>query len=72
MTSTICAVEPLKVGDRLELFIDDYLIESMQGDVEQKLLKPEPKEVVLVTDAPWEGNTSGYYSFFEDGDVYSK
>lgn len=58
------------IGSRLELFIDDYLIESLDGDISRKLMLPEPKEVVLVTDEPWEGNTSGYYSLFQDGDVY--
>ena len=32
--------------------------------------RPEPKEVVLVTDQPWEGNTSAYYTVFRDGDRF--
>lgn len=58
------------MGNRLELFVDDYLIDAIQGDVQLQLLKPEAQEVVLVTDKPWEGNTSGYFTFFQDGDVY--
>ena len=42
----------------------------MDGDVAQYLHRPEPKEVVLVTDAPWEGNTSAYYTIFRDRDRY--
>jgi len=64
------AAEPIDIGSRLELFIDNHLIEKTTGDVTQEMLKPEPKEVVLVTDSPWEGNTSGYYSLFQDGDLY--
>lgn len=64
-----CA-EPVDVGNRLELFTDDHLISDIKGDVRQQLLRPEPKEVVLVTDEPWEGNTSGYYTCFQDGDLY--
>ena len=58
------------IGNRLELFVDDFLIEKRTGDVEQHLHRPEPKEVVLTTDAPWEGNTSAYYTLFRDGDRY--
>ncbi len=64
------ADEPLDIGSRLELFVDDYLIGEMTEDVHQQLIEPEPREVVLVTDEPWEGNTSGYYSLFRDGDIY--
>jgi hypothetical protein len=62
--------EPIEIGDRLELFVDDYLIASIDGDVSQQLMQPEPKEVVFVADQPWEGNTSGYYTFMQDGDRY--
>ncbi|MBM4091945.1 MAG: hypothetical protein FJ276_21320 [Planctomycetes bacterium] len=62
--------EPAAMGDRLELFVDGFLIEATSGDVTQVLHKPEPKEVVLVTDSPWEGNTSAYYTIFRDGDRY--
>lgn len=58
------------MGSRLELFVDDFLIEELSGDAVQQLHRPEPKEVVLVTDAPWEGNTSAYYTIFRDADRY--
>tara|TARA_R110002095_G_scaffold190094_2_gene167788 strand:- start:2505 stop:3884 length:1380 start_codon:yes stop_codon:yes gene_type:complete len=69
VTPSLCA-EPVDIGNQLELFVDNHLISKIHGDVQQQLLKPEPKEVVFVTDAPWEGNTSGYYTFFQDGDIY--
>jgi hypothetical protein len=56
---------PLDIGARRELFVDDWLIASMTG-AELKLHKPEPREVALVCDQPWEGNTSAYYTIFED------
>ncbi|MEM7474562.1 MAG: neutral/alkaline non-lysosomal ceramidase N-terminal domain-containing protein [Planctomycetota bacterium] len=61
---------PLDIGSRLELFVDDFLVDSTQGDVTKALMKPEPREVVLVADQPWEGNTSGYFTLFRDGDLY--
>lgn len=64
------AAEPVELGSRLELFVDDFLIEKMTGDVRQKLHEPVPQEVVLVTGEPWEGNTCAYYTIFQDGDLY--
>lgn len=62
--------KPIDVGSRLELFVDDHLIDRASGDAGLLLHKPAPKEVVLVTDKPWEGNTSAYYTIFQDGDLY--
>ena len=64
------AGEPLEIGSRLELFVDDYLLGELRGAAERKLQLPEPQEVVLVTDRPWEGNTCAYYTIFQDGDLY--
>ncbi len=64
------AAEPLKIGSRLELFVDDYVIDDIEGDATLHLHQPKPREVVLVTDKPWEGNTSAYYTIFRDGDLY--
>ena len=57
-------------GTQRELFIDGHMIEKMTGDVRQLLQQPEPKEVVLTTDALWEGNTCAYYTIFRDGDLF--
>ena len=57
-------------GTQRELFVDGHMIEKMTGDVRQLLQQPEPKEVVLTTDAPWEGNTCAYYTIFRDGDLF--
>ena len=61
--------EPRDIGARLELFVDDYLIESMK-DLELKLHSPRPAGKVLILDRPWEGVTSAYISIFKDGDLY--
>jgi len=37
--------KPLDVGDRLELMVDDYLIDSMTGDVQES----PPLVVILMT-----------------------
>ena len=39
------SADPISLDNRLELFVDDYLIGDIQGDVHQQMLRPEPKEV---------------------------
>jgi hypothetical protein len=61
--------EAIAIGSRRELFVDDFLIETLRG-ASITPHKPEPREVVLVFDAPWEGNTSAYVTIFQDGDRF--
>jgi len=59
----------INIGSRLELFVDDFLIHKMVG-VELTLHRPVCRDVVIVHDKPWEGNTCGYHTIFKDGDIY--
>ena len=61
--------EPLDIGSRLELFVDDYLIESTSR-VELKLHSPQPAERVLSFNREWEGGNSGYVTVFQDSGRY--
>jgi hypothetical protein len=61
--------EVLELGSRRELLVDDYLVDKLQ-DLQWQLHRPEPREVVIVCDAPWEGNTSAYFTFFADEDRF--
>ena len=71
MSCAATAAEPdaLDIGSRRQLFVDRYLFGKDSG-VELRLHHPGPREVVLVCDEPWEGNTSGYFTVFRDGDLY--
>ncbi len=60
---------PVRIGSRRELFVDDFLIAAMTG-TKLELHKPEPRDVALVCDRPWEGNTSAYYALFRDGGLF--
>ena len=65
--ASLSAAEPLDIGSDLELFVDDYLVESIEG-AELELHHPEPEFIVLIHDnrastgglSPydWEGNTT--------------
>jgi hypothetical protein len=67
----VAALEPEApaIGDRLELLIDKRLIDRMDG-THLELHKPVLREVVLVHDAPWEGNACGYHVVTRDSDRY--
>jgi hypothetical protein len=64
------AQDPIDVGSRRELLVDDYLIESLAGKAALRLHQPVPREVAIVHDEPWEGNISYYHTVFRDGDRY--
>ncbi|SDD11720.1 glycoside hydrolase family protein [Niabella drilacis] len=63
-------VPPVNIGSRLELFVDGYLIDRLTGGGKIVLHHPQPREIVMIHDQPWEGSGSGYHSIFKDGDKY--
>ncbi len=63
------AGDAITLGGRRELFVDDFLIDRLEGAA-LRMHKPEPREVAITCDAPWEGNTSAYYTIFQDGDRF--
>ncbi len=67
--SAVRAEEAIRVGPGWELLVDRHLIAEIRGGVELRLHSPTAREVVLVHDKPWEGNTSGYHTIFQDGDI---
>ncbi len=51
------ASRPRDIGSRLELFVDEWLIDRMNG-IALKMQQPVPREVVMEYDRPWEGPVS--------------
>lgn len=62
---------PVAIGSRIEMFVDDWLIDSTRwhGQASLQLQTPQKREVVLVTDKPWEGPDSAYFTVFQDGSL---
>lgn len=58
----------IELGDRRELFVDRYLIDTSAG-LELRLQAPVPREVVMIQDAPWEGTGGSFPTIFRDGDI---
>jgi hypothetical protein len=69
LSSSLIAEEAINIGGRRELFVDGHLIAKMEGVVLAPH-KPEARDVAIVCDAPWEGNTSAYYTLFEDAGLF--
>jgi hypothetical protein len=57
------------IGNRRELFVDRYLIESMSG-TELRLNHPDDAGTVLNFDRAWEGQYSNYATVIKDGPIY--
>ena len=63
-------MDAINIGSRVEMFVDDLLVFKTFG-TELKLAAPQPREIVLRMDQPWEGPGSGIYScVFFDGEKY--
>ena len=60
-----------EIGTRLELFVEDGLVEALGGSASLRLHSPLMREIALVTDRPWEGNMcGGYKTYFHDASVF--
>ena len=60
---------PRDIGSRLELFVDDWLIERMNG-VRLKMHRPVLREIALEFNRPWEGPISWAPVVMKEGDLY--
>ena len=63
------AQRPLELGGARRLFLDDHLVESVDG-VRFELRRPLDEEAVFQFDRSWEGPFSGYSTVIQDGDRY--
>ena len=59
----------LNIGSKLEMFVDRYLIDKLDG-VELRLCKPIDEGSVLKFDKPWEGRFCAYVTVIHDEDIY--
>ena len=59
LVAPLHAAGPVDIGSRRELFVDHHLIGSLDG-TRLALHRPQPREIVLKFDQPWEGLYSGY------------
>lgn len=60
--------EVYPLGDKRELFVDRQQVESLSGSARLRLHTPQPAEIAIRFDAPWEGPNSTFVTVFADGD----
>ena len=63
------AQHALQLGGARQLFLDDHLVESVDG-VRFELGSPRDEGAVFQFDRSWEGRFSGYSTVIHDGDRY--
>jgi len=56
----------INISTRRECFFDDFLIDTEQTTAKHLLHHPVIREIVLVHDAPWEGDGCDFHNFFYD------
>ena len=66
--------EPLNIGSRRELFVDNYIIGALRGGATRKLFEMTPattetKDVAMTHDADWEGPWCRYAKYIQDRGV---
>lgn len=59
----------VQLDRRLELFVDDYIVERLDG-VSLRLHEPVAAGVAVRFDQPWEGPFCGYITVLKDGDLF--
>lgn len=64
----LSAKPPVDIADRLELFVDHYLLEQFDG-TRLALGRPEPGNIALRFDQPWE-QAANYVTVIKDDDRY--
>lgn len=73
LTSACFAAEPIDIESRLELFVDDYLIDTIDG-AELRMHHPTPRETVWKetnqTSGKMWGGANRSVCVFQDGDLY--
>ena len=56
----------INIGTRRECFFDDFLLDNAKTTAKHLLHHPEIRNIVLVHDAPWEGDGCDFHNFFYD------
>ncbi len=58
------------IGSRLELMVDDHLIERVTGEARLVIHKPVAREIALSADQAWEGDACNFGTVLMDGNKY--
>ena len=59
-------MKTIEIGSRLELLIDDAVVERLERGATLRLHHPTPADVALIFDRPWEGSGVNFVTVFRD------
>ncbi len=62
--------EIISIGNRREVFWDDALVDNPNTTATLRMHTPQPREVVLKHDAPWEGDGCDFHCIVKDEGLY--
>jgi len=65
----VSGAEMIDLGSRRELFVDQFLIEKMNG-TRLQMHQPQREGTALKFDKPWEGGFCSYATVIKEGDSY--
>lgn len=58
--------EPVDIGSRRELFVDDFLVDNLSGGARLALHPPQRREIVWQPETAWESPVSCYFTAWQD------
>ncbi|MEN6354642.1 MAG: hypothetical protein ABFD02_14410, partial [Bacteroidales bacterium] len=61
--------EVIQLGDKREIFVDNYLIDKFVNS-SIVMHKPHDEGIVMHFDKPWEGKFCGYCTIIKDDDIF--
>ncbi|OGV83602.1 MAG: hypothetical protein A3K19_07815 [Lentisphaerae bacterium RIFOXYB12_FULL_65_16] len=62
--------DAINIGNRRELFWDEYLIDTQKTTAQLRLHQPQAREVVIDHNLPWEGDGCDFYCILKDAGLY--
>ena len=68
MSVTGLGVQPVDIGARLEVFWDDYIVDTNLTTAVRQVHQPEYVGEIMAFDRPWEGDGCGYHVIVPDRD----
>ena len=65
----VADAQVLQIGSDLQVFWDDYIVDTAKTDATLTLNNPTRQECVMTFDDPWEGDASDYHVLFWDDEM---
>ena len=68
LASPVCGAPAIEIGSRLEVFWDDFIVDTNLTTAVRQVHQPEYVGEIFTFDRPWEGDGCGYHVIVPDRD----